>query len=156
MVLILNTLFKPERSFLSSSMDPFDWQSNIVFHWCAIAFQAFCISCIAMLIMSVDMWRVAACFMFSGFLDVLCSRMQRLGWSNASIREQSALVMVDSEFLHTHNAKILATTLDRTPVHEKDVIDCVEYHILCMRYLYTDQIRRFDGFPYRFKIISSL
>lgn len=132
-VLILNTIFKPERSFLSSSLEQFAWMSNIVWYWVAIVFQVYCISCIAMLIMSVDMWRVAACFMLSGFLDVLSGRMQHLGWSSATILEKYQLI--DSK---------------ENRFHEREVIDCVKYHILCMRFVLCTLKSEVEGLIYLF------
>lgn len=118
LVLLLNTLIQPKRTLLWSSVYPFDWQSNIIWYCVAMIFQVLCTSYILLIVMSVDMWRVAAGFILAGFLDVLRGRMQRLGWSTSTDFKESQLVTADNK---------------QHRLHEKELDDCVIYHLLCLR-----------------------
>lgn len=121
-ILILNTFTQPKRSLIWSSLYPFDWRSNIAWYGLAMIFQVACTSYILIIIISVDMWRVAAFLMLNGFLDVLCGRMQRLG---KSIK------------CNLKKTRIASVNIKQNRFHEKQLIDCVKYHLLCIRYIRT-------------------
>lgn len=115
-LLILNVFIQSKRSLIWSSVYPMDWQSNYVWYTMAMIYQVVCTSFIAMLIVSLDMWRVAAFYLLAGFLDILSGRMQRLGWSKTNILKKADLIMVKENRLN-----------------DKEIIDCVKYHLLCLK-----------------------
>lgn len=117
-VLLLNALIQTKRSLLWPSIYPIDWQANIAWYVLALVFQVVCTFHIIMPLIFVDMWRVAAFFLLDGFLDVLRGRMQGLGWSTSANLQKFHVVMVASK---------------QHRLHEKELIDCVKYHLLYLR-----------------------
>lgn len=113
-MITLNTFFQPERTLMFPSLYPIAWQTNTLCYILAMSYQLTCTIFIATMIIAVDMWRPASIFMLAGFLDVLYGRMQRLGWSNVRHLKKT-------------------TELNRDRLHENELIDCIKYHILCLK-----------------------
>lgn len=121
-LIILNKLMQPKRSLMWCSLYPFDWQSNSIWYVIAMIFQVVCTVHAVMLTVYLDMWWAANVLMLAGFFDLLSGRLQRLGWSKMTNLKKSQLPSLDK---------------NQNRLHEKELIDCVKYHLLCLRYLST-------------------
>lgn len=115
-ILFLNTLLQPKRALMWPSLYPIEWQSDDVYYAIVMIFQVGCTFFIGSTIIVCDMWRATAFFLIAGFLDVLRGRMQRLGYYNVNDLEEVQLLEKD--------------------VHEKELVECIKYHLLCIKYVY--------------------
>lgn len=114
-ILFSNTLLQPQRALMWPSLYPIEWQSDNVYYGIAMFYQVVCTFFIGSTIIICDMWRATAFFLMAGFLDVLCGRMQRLGYFKEEDLEEIQLLEIN--------------------VHEAQLVECIEYHLLCIRYL---------------------
>lgn len=119
-MIILNTFFQPKRALMFPSLYPIDWQTNTACYLLALSYQLICTIFISTMLIAVDMWRAASIFMLAGFLDVMRGRMQQLGWSKVKYPEEAQVVMVNKY---------------QNRFHEKELIDCIKYHVLCLKYV---------------------
>lgn len=83
-------------------------------------FQVACTVFTGLVIVALDMWRIAAFCLLAGFFDVLRGQMQRLGWSKTDDLKTAQLVMVRE---------------NRDRLHETELIDCVKFHVSCLKYI---------------------
>lgn len=141
-LLTLNTFMQPERSLLTSALYPIDWQSNKVCYAVALIFQAVCLAYLAVYIVFLDMWRVAAFFLLDGFLDILSGRLQRIGWSTTDNELKNVQLVVSrgaNQDLH----------------HEHELINCVQLHLLCLKYARDWMLNEAKLFVSFFQIFQS-
>lgn len=119
-IIMLNSIYKWDLMW--PSLYPINWQSNYIWYIVAMIFQLVCTIFIAAMTVSVDMWRAAAFFLLAGFFDVLRGRLQRLGWNISEDLKTGQIMTVRVNQNHR--------------LHEKELIDCVKYHLLCLRYVH--------------------
>lgn len=114
-ILFSSTLLQHERVLMWPSLYPIEWQSDNFCYAIAMCFQVVCTFFIGSMIIICDMWRATAFFLMAGFLDVLRGRLQCLGFYNVEDLKEVNLMKIN--------------------MHEEELVDCVEYHLLCIKYI---------------------
>lgn len=121
MIVVLTLTAILKRTLIWPSLYPFNWQTNCIWYAVAIIYQLICSFFFVTLFVALDMWRAAAFFLLAGILDVLRGRMQRLGYSEANKGFK------DITFVMSH--------VNWNHLHERKLIGCIKYHLLCLKYV---------------------